>query len=92
MKLYSGFNKIEIPETLFVCCRVVKSARMTEEDPTFDLTKKKKKKKKTNFDPEAEDKPEVGNILSLLKFLGNRNIILVKKNIFSRAVARRRLL
>jgi len=33
---------------------------MTEEDPTFDLTKKKKKKKKTNFDPEAEDKPESG--------------------------------
>jgi len=28
--------------------------RMTEDDPTFDLTKKKKKKKKTAFDPEAD--------------------------------------
>ena len=34
--------------------------RMTEDDPTFDLTKKKKKKKKTAFDPEADgEKQEV---------------------------------
>ena len=34
---------------------------MTEDDPTFDLSKKKKKKKKTAFDPDAgEEKPEVG--------------------------------
>ena len=33
---------------------------MTEDDPTFDLTKKKKKKKKTAFDPEADgEKQEV---------------------------------
>lgn len=33
---------------------------MTEDDPTFDLSKKKKKKKKTAFDPDAgEEKPEV---------------------------------
>ena len=36
------------------------TTRMTEEDPTFDLTKKKKKKKKTAFDPEADgEKQEV---------------------------------
>ena len=36
------------------------SVRMTEDDPTFDLTKKKKKKKKTAFDPEADgEKQEV---------------------------------
>lgn len=33
-------------------------ARMTEDDPTFDLSKKKKKKKKTAFEPEGEEKPE----------------------------------
>lgn len=33
---------------------------MTEDDPTFDLSKKKKKKKKTAFEPEGgEEKPEV---------------------------------
>ena len=32
---------------------------MTEDDPTFDLTKKKKKKKKTAFDPEADGEKEV---------------------------------
>ena len=35
------------------------ATRMTEDDPTFDLTKKKKKKKKTAFDPEADGEKEV---------------------------------
>ena len=44
--------------------------RMTEDDPTFDLTKKKKKKKKTAFDPEADgEKQEVAVLIYVRSLL-----------------------
>ena len=42
---------------------------MTEDDPTFDLTKKTKKKKKTAFDPEADgEKQEVAVFDNIRQF------------------------
>ena len=43
--------------------------RMTEDDPTFDLTKKKKKKKKTAFDPEADGEKQEVIVIDLQKIL-----------------------
>ena len=42
---------------------------MTEDDPTFDLTKKKKKKKKTAFDPEADGEKQEVIVIYLQKIL-----------------------
>ena len=42
---------------------------MTEDDPTFDLTKKKKKKKKTAFDPEADGEKQEVIVIDLQKIL-----------------------
>ena len=42
---------------------------MTEDDPTFDLTKKKKKKKKTAFDPEADGEKQEVKVFDLSKIL-----------------------
>ena len=53
-----------------LCFRVKEERiRMTEDDPTFDLTKKKKKKKKTAFDPEADGEKQEVIVIDLQKIL-----------------------
>ena len=60
---------------LFVILNLLRSrvkeekVRMTEDDPTFDLTKKKKKKKKTAFDPEADGEKQEVIVIDLQKIL-----------------------
>ena len=62
---------------------------MTEDDPTFDLTKKKKKKKKTAFDPEADgEKQEVAVLIYVRSLLSCFHISInfyckVVKNLFA---------